>query len=379
MPSPDLTAYVDLTVADVDPQTVFDRALAAVEVVFPDWIPREGNTEVVLLEALATETAELVFALNRLPSAVVQIIMQLYGITPNLGVPADCTVDFYLADLLGHTIPAGTQVRVEVSDDSSRWVVFETDAEVIVDVGYAVGTAAATAVTAGADLNGTAAGLRLNVLSPLPFVNRAVLATEVGSGAAAETTEQWIARATNVLRRLTDSLVRPHEFAARTLEHYPQVARALALNAWDPGSGNPAGADLGHLTVLVAGVDAAVISSPDRADITADLEALAVANLIVHVVAPTVVTVDVAVTVRRYADTPAVTVEAAVEAAVTAALDVNVWPFGQNVYRNEIVSLVDAVAGVDLVVTVADPAADVPVDAGELAKAGTVTVTVLEP
>lgn len=131
--------------------------------------------------------------------------------------------------------------------------------------------------------------------------------------------------------------------------------------------------------MLVAGVDAAVISSPDRADITADLEALAVANLIVHVVAPTVVTVDVAVTVRRYADTPAVTVEAAVEAAVTAALDVNVWPFGQNVYRNEIVSLVDAVAGVDLVVTVADPAADVPVDAGELAKAGTVTVTVLEP
>src|SRR4051794_20833934 len=112
MPSPDVTDLVELTLYDKGPFDLVDRALADAAPKLPGWVPREGNTELVLLEAMALPVAELIYAVNRLPGAVLDVLLRLYGITRNLGAPAAATVRFTLADALGHNLPAGTRVAL---------------------------------------------------------------------------------------------------------------------------------------------------------------------------------------------------------------------------------------------------------------------------
>ena len=88
--SPDLTPYVDLTLFDRTAQEIIDSAVLLAQIRLPDWTPREGNTEVAMIEAFALEVSEAVFAVNRLTSALVTAILGLYGLTADPGDPAFC-------------------------------------------------------------------------------------------------------------------------------------------------------------------------------------------------------------------------------------------------------------------------------------------------
>ena len=71
MTAPDITGYVDLRPYDVTDQAIVETAIAATKLNLPGWVPREGNTEVLIMEALALQIAEGIVAINRLPGAVV--------------------------------------------------------------------------------------------------------------------------------------------------------------------------------------------------------------------------------------------------------------------------------------------------------------------
>jgi hypothetical protein len=175
MPSPDLQSYSSLTLYDVDPRALVDRAVTDGLVKFPGWTPREGNTELALIELLGLEVAEAVFAINRLPDAVVEVLMRLFGITRNLGAPAAATATFTLSDALGHVIPAGTRVRLELA--AGQAVDFTTDVALVVAGGAVAGTVAITAVTSTADANGTGPGVSLALVDAVPYIETVVTAT----------------------------------------------------------------------------------------------------------------------------------------------------------------------------------------------------------
>lgn len=80
------------------------------------------------------------------------------------------------------------------------------------------------------------------------------------------------------------------------------------------------------------------------------MEALALAGLDVHVVDPTITSVDVAATVKVLAGYDGAEVAQAVEDTVVAYLDPTSWEWGGTVRRNELIALVDGVPGVDYVV-----------------------------
>ena len=92
MPSPDVRPYVDLTLLDVTPDQLAQAAIAVLAGQLPGWQPREGNVEVMLLEANAAITAELVAAVNRMPGAVLETLLRLFGADRSLGHPATATV-----------------------------------------------------------------------------------------------------------------------------------------------------------------------------------------------------------------------------------------------------------------------------------------------
>lgn len=376
-PLPDTSPYHYLALYDRDPVDLKDRALLELQARFPELVLREGLIETVLIEALALVVAELVYAINRLPDAVFDVLLRHYGIERELGAPATVEVRFTVADVLGHEIPAGVRVRLELAA-SGAFLEFLTDESLTIPAGQAVGIVTATATTNTSAGNGTPALTALEVLDPIAYVDAAETATIVTDGADAEDDASLRARAVTRFSRLTASLALPHQFASQALED-PAVGRALALDLYDPGVG-PVGGNPGHLTVAAGSTTGAALSAGAKADLEAALEAMAVAHLDVHVIDPTVTAVPVTVTVLRLAGYTDAQVIANVTAALETWLDPATWPWSGTVHRNEIIPLIDGVDGVDRVVTLTAPAADV-VLAGvaPLADAGAIAVTVQAP
>lgn len=376
-PPPDLSAYVDLRVFDVTDQVMINTALAAAKLNLPGWIPREGNTEVVILESLALEMAEAIVAINRVPGAVVAALLLMAGVDRDFGAAPIATATFTLADTIGHTIPGGTRLYLTL-DDGSNVVFLVEPPGLTVAPGNSSGTVSIIGDTFTDAANGITTGTALVLADPVPFVEHVQLATDVADGRSMETDNEWRDRGVARLSRLSDALVIPRHFEAAALER-AEVTRAVAVDLWD-GSGGAPGDDPGHITVAVLGENGAALSTGAKNEILADLEARSVAILIVHVIDVTIVTVPLTVEIHLLDGYDETATQDAVEDAVESYVDPMTWQWGGVIRRNEIISLVDRVDGVDYVgaVTINGVATDYTVSgAATLPKAGTITVTVI--
>lgn len=372
MASVDLTSYVDLTLFDVDTQSLVERGIETIGVTFPEWDPRESDTEMVLLEALAVEASETVYAINRVPGAVVEVLLRLFGLTKDEGARATASATFTVQAGPERVIPSGTSLTFGTGPDATA---FATDVGLTIPAGATSGTVAITATDIGSTPNGTPAGTRLEVVDSIAYVDGAVLATDVAGGREPEADHDFLDRGTTMLSRLTTTLVLPEHFTAAALDDV-RVSRAFTVDMYDPTQAPPADRP-GHVTVAVLGPDGVPLSGEVKAELESSLESMAIAILDVHVVDAPVTTVDIAVTVTRQPFYTDEQVEASVEAALRSWLDPDTWPYQAAVWRNEIVSVVDQAEGVARVVDVTTPTTDITLTGvGALVRAGTITVTV---
>jgi uncharacterized phage protein gp47/JayE len=372
MGTPDLTPYVDLTFFDKDPQDVFDAAILDLQAKLPGWVPREGNIEVLLLESFSLAVAEAIFAVNRLPGAVVMALLRLYGVDPDEGTLPTTTLTFMVGDTLGHEIPAGTGARLDLPGGLEP-VVFTTDEAVVVPPGEATVTVAATGDRYTTEANGTAAGTALALIDAIAFVDTVELGSVVAGGVEPETDEEWVTRAVQRFGRLSETLVLPRHFETFALED-PAVTRAKALDNWDGSTGAP-GDHPGHVSVAVYG-DGGPVPAGTKTTLEASMEAQSLAMLDVHVVDPSVTAVPVTATIRTLPDSVSADVVTAVEAALGEYLDPSTWNWSATVRRNELIALISNVEGVDYVESLTAPAADLAlVGPATLVDAGTLTIT----
>lgn len=378
MPSPDVAAYVGLELLDTDAQTLLETALANLAVSFPDWTPREGNTEVVLLEETALMVEDTVYAINALPDGIAEVLLRLFGLDRSVGTPATADVQFALADTAGHTIPAGTTVRVNRGANLDP-VDFTTDADLVITAGSSTGTAAVTATTLGTAGNGHPDGTLLELLDAIGYVNTVTLDGSTGGGAEAEDGSAFLDRGIPLLSRLTTTLVRPADIEAYVIDQ-AVAQRVKALDLYNPAGAGVPGDDPGYVTVAVATAGGGALSAPAKADLAADLTNAMHAGLIVSVVDADVTEVDVTVTVLRRSGYTDAEVEANVTAVLEAYLDPDTWDWSRLVRRNEIIARADTAAGVDTVLDVTVPASDLALTGNApLAASGTITVTVEAP
>jgi uncharacterized phage protein gp47/JayE len=377
MASPDLRDYVDLTLDERTVQELFEEALAAAQAKLPGWVPREGQTAVVLLESQSLLVWELAAAINRTPGAVADILFQFYGVTRDTGTAPTVDVTFTLSDTAGHTVPAGTRLRLTLG--TGETIAFTTDTDLLVPAGTDQGTVQATATVATSDANGTAAGTPVEVLDAILFVESAVTADVVSGGTDPETTGEWRDRAAQVLSRLVNTLVLPSHFTAAVLED-PRVHRATTVDNYDPGQAGAPGDHAGHVTTYVLAENGVFLSQAVKDELFDVLDPKALANLAIHVADPTITAVDVTATVVHKPGHDAATVEQAVADALTAYLDPDSWPWAATVRRNELIALIDGVEGVDYVDTLSAPAGDVALPGvANLATAGLLTITANAP
>jgi hypothetical protein len=140
---------------------------------------KEWRLETVIMEATAVGMADLVYAANRVLGALVEGVINLYGITRDEGSPATGTVRLTLTGSPTTTIDEGTLFRIEDAD--SMLVATET----VTVTGSTVDVAVATTDTGGY-LNAITAGTACDPVVAVPHLANCVLHTDLNGGADAE-------------------------------------------------------------------------------------------------------------------------------------------------------------------------------------------------
>lgn len=380
MASPDFTPYIDLSLYDKDAQDIYDTAVQLIQESLPDWQPREGNTEVLLLEGLALEVAEIVYALNRLPSGIMEALLRFFQVERDYGAVPTCTVTFHMAGTDGYSVPAGTRFSVQ-GESTADPIIFSTTTELTVPGGQSSGTVTAEADEYTDVVNGIPAGTQVSILDSIIYADYAVLATPVTGGRNAEPDDDYLQRGVNRFTRLSTTLVLPKHFTAYALEN-PAVSRATTLDAYNPvadvGGDGPVGNDPGHVAVVVYG-SGGPVGGPDKTALLAEMEEASQVNLTVHVIDATVVNQNITTTVMALSGWDAADVVANVEAALDSYLDPQVWPWSGVIRYNELIQLISNAEGVDYVVSLT-PNSDVTLtNVASLVDLGTVSVTVNTP
>lgn len=347
MSSPDTTPYVDLTVYDKDLQEIFQAALLYARNNLTDWNAKETNTEVVILEALALMVSESVFAINRLPNTVLEILLKLFGLTRSTGTFPTFTATFTIQSgaTLPVTIPAGFEVIYDLGDGLD-FAVFSLDSDVTISSGT-TGSGTFTGNLRTARYNDVPSNTAFTIINPLYYLTSVVTSTAISGGAGAETDSQYFERTTTRLARLSEALVIPRHFSNYAIEKsYVETAATVDLYNYPSGT---AGSDYSHVAVFVFG-DNDRVSSSNRTTLQSELADRCMASITPTVNDPDrLAVVGVHGTVVRTSSANSATVETSIESALDAYYAPSAWPWSKNLRWTNLVSLVENVAGVDFV------------------------------
>lgn len=330
-------------------EEILDAAIQRVENALPEWTPRPGNTEVVLLEAMSMLLGMELVAINDVPDVVFERLLSLHKITRSPGQYATATATFTVGSTEPvYTIPTGVTLRL-LNPDTGEDMEFETTEarEIVVAEGRSA-TIAIRATEYGSQVNGVAAGAPLEVVDALPFVDSVRLGSIVLGGEDEEDDDSLFNRGAARMARMTSTIVLADQFSLAAIED-ERVARAFAQSLADPD--RPGVEAPGHVTVTVLGY-AGELDAGDRESIRQDLAAQAVAGLKIHVVPPDVTDLSVEVDVIVNSGAVKEDVLAAVEHRVTRYLTPLEWDWSEKVYRNVLVAHAAAVPGVARVVDV---------------------------
>lgn len=442
MPSPDVRRYVDLTLYDLESQSIYLNALNYARTALPEFQPREGSIETVVLQSMAIEVAELVRSINRLPGGVLQVLLRLMDVQRSEGTAPTATVRLAGATSTEYDLPAGIRLfyrsgldadpLVIVTDDSVR-LTHAKDVSSITDssntatvttatphgfsTGQSVtvagvtapddtdlngtytitvvddttftftsasvtdGTTSGTAITvtppsthpatayvsatgtyATETFNGLASGTSLDLLSVVPQVASARLASAVSGGSLEESDDQYFARASAKLARMTSSLVTADNFTQWAAENdsFPYIYRVTTLDTTDLTRTTASG----NVLLVVAPIDAAtdnlldgtgdpatVISDPDwgqKDEIRLAAASLCHADLTVSVADPMIVTVKVTAIVDPTEATSGTGAATAVVEALDAVLSPNAWDWSTTLRKNELIGIISKVQDASL-------------------------------
>ncbi len=337
-------SYIDLTVHQVTETDLVDAAVQQFQVNAPTWDPSEGDTESLLIEALAVIVGQDVYAINQIPRITLTGLLTLWGVPRKPGVGASATVKVTIAAGTSgsRTIPAGTGFRVTTPNGVVLEMQSTTD--VIADPGAGLLVyVPVTITTAGVLGNAIPAGTVVTLAQPVGWVESASLFTTSSGGQDPEADDDYFSRAAGFLQRQTSALVIPAHFEAWMLDQ-TSVGRAKCITLWD-GSGT-VGAVTGYVTVAVTDASGAALSTGVKADLQARATALMTAGLTLRVVDPVYSTNGFSVTVTAQPGVDKPTLQAALVAMLKAWYSPGSWPWGQVLYTNDLITKVQTFPGV---------------------------------
>lgn len=348
---PDVPEYQHLELLEYGTEPDFvAAAVAALRVAMPEWIPRVGNTEVALLEGFALLLGPELMSIRMVEVAVTERLMGLYGASRDPGAPARGRAKFEVTGSAPiQIIPAGTVLRYTIDRTGETVDLSTVDELRILTSETRTGEVSVVSLDLGETPNGTPEGTSLEVVGSMMFVEAVETVGVLSGGAGAEGDSSFMSRASGILARQSSTLVLPESFQYAAASR-PEVGRARVLDLLNPAA--PGVATPGHVSVAVADLDGAPLSSGEKTAISNNLAEQALASLAIHVIDPTYTPITISASVRAAVGADRGVVKASAEAALKAWLSPATWPWASTVGKFAIASRLAAVYGVAEVLTV---------------------------
>lgn len=234
MASPNFSQYIDLTVSDLDVQTVYNDAVQYAQIALPEFTPRVGTIENAILESVAYATRNLVYAINRQPDGLMEGLLALMGFSRIEATNASGTVTIELIINTGATITAGTLFSYNVFDSQGvlTQYLFETTEDLTISSGNTTGTVAVIASNAEEYPN-IPTPSSLTIVSSTPFILTATLASLTSVGTNTETDAEYFMRAVTYLGSLSSSIATASQMTNYIAITYPTVSRYKVYDLTD--------------------------------------------------------------------------------------------------------------------------------------------------
>lgn len=359
MASPDFTEYIDLTLYDTQPSTIYDSAVEYAQVAVPEWTPISGSVEDAIIQVGAYVAGHLGGAINRVPNGVLEALLKLFGITRNVGVAPTGYVQITTINNAGYTIPSGTRFAYLDNSNPDNTVLysFDTVEELTISPGSTVGTVGISG-TSLIEYPVLTSGTTLQLVSSVSSVSSAVLFGNIEIGSDPETDTQYLTRAIAKLNSYTTALVTASQIQQYILSAYTDAYRVKVYNRLN--STNDAAsvtATNGYATIYVAKQGGASLTATAMSAIQQDVADRTVAGLTIGIKQPYIVPITLATTVTMKTGYSQPTVTSNVTAALNQYLHPDYWDWAGTIYYNELISLIDQVDGVDRVVSLTITAA----------------------
>jgi hypothetical protein len=428
MPSPDVTPYVDLRLFDDSSQNIYLRALDYALAALPEFQPREGGIEVALLQAMALEVQDAIFAINRVPGAITEILLKLLDIQRQAGSRSIGVMQFNGDSTASFVVPEGTRLFFQLDQDSDPIVVqtretvtgqhtrgisgiSRTGNVVTVSTGTYHGLAIGQGVTitgtslfnegpvsivsvpslnvftfesstsgsasAGAggivlpdntisaralveveteivteQFNGTNAGTQFGLLSVIPPVTSAFLATTLLGGRLPETDNEYFTRGIGTLSRLSTGLATANQIERYIAEGtFDEIYRVKAVDSSDQTRNeNVAGFVLvigapidSSASVILSGVGDGSVGSTDPSygvldEVRDAINERVYASLAVEVSHPCFVTVSSSAQIKAGPFVSSSVAQIACTDSLDEYFSSNTWPWSRYARVNEVIA-----------------------------------------
>src|SRR5215218_2622556 len=281
--------YIDLPITN-DPDELTADALDFLMQAIPGWTPQEGHLEVWLLEVFARIEAETRDVASRVPRSIFRYYgKSLVGVVPIDAAPAQVATTWTVIDAAGYTITADTVVSYRVSGDQQ--VYFSVLSDVVIAPGStetAEGEVILQALEPGSAANGLDED-NFQLVDALAFVSEIEAVGVSSGGVDAETDDEYLSRLREELQLLTPRPILADDFATLA-QRIGGVERATAIDGYNPSDGTFNNERM--VTVAVADEAGHGVSPVIKTAVDAYLQSLREVNFIVHVIDPTITTVD---------------------------------------------------------------------------------------
>lgn len=353
MASPDFTPYVDLTIYDTQPKDIYDAAVLYAQTAVPEWTPISGSVEDAIIQAGAYYAGYLGGAINRVTDGVLEGLLKLLNIDRTLGVAPTGSITITVIDSLGYTIPAGTRFGYLDTSDPTNPILYSFDTTLDLTIPQGSTSGVVDIVGTGLMKYPTlSSGTSLQLYSAVSSVQSASLAGALNVGADAETDSEYLARAVSKLNSYSTALVTVDQIQQYILASYSDAYRVKAYSRVDPTNETAYPTTTlvnGYVTVYVCKKGGASLTANSSLAIQSDIISRMVTGLTVTVKTPTIVPISVSVTVTMKSGYGQATVSSNVSSALATYLHPDYWQWNGTIYYNELISLIDQVAGVDQV------------------------------
>lgn len=312
---------------ETDPTQIEEIGFDYLRSAIPGWEPTgDGDLVTADIQVGARIAAEVRDVASDVPRSILRHLGEsVFGVPAIAAAPALVSATVTMRDDAGYTLPAGTEVLVQTAgDDGVTFVVVEAVTVPPTETASSSGAVTLRAAEGreGEVGNGLTSANEATTIRALEFVEQLVLVGTSSGGVDAESDEAYEARLIAELGIQSPAPILPRDFAILA-RRVPGVARALALNLYDPVTRTSDNERM--VTVAVVDADGEPLGRSVKEAVAALLEAMREVNWRCPVIDPTYTRVDVEFTATAMPGEDPAVVQAAAIAAVEEYLSPAGW------------------------------------------------------